>query len=393
MCPPGTDQTERGPPLWTLLAPKLQQQQPLPGSDVQDRLFYQQPSPQEFLRLGLQFNAFAKLARVAMSLADARIPALPSALDKPTPAPSPLEALAAELVDMITTRLSVDDQMALALCSTTLWCHVLYQVHAAYFQVQAPWAGTPVICTSTYLIDLPDAILKVVPEVSEQTKARDERIPTTRPRRRPRMAIARSWNWGAYSSFAKLEDIPSLEAQYGAAFDKHAAASGIPRHIQGLLRPVLNKISVERKHWKLRNLDAREIVRFQVTATDASGGVRTSVNGPCSWLTLDFVLIARICWTRPPYRYPGSEVSPAVEQMNRGVWAGHCFDVVEDLDGMADGEGWNDVTSKVEAEAELIMGELCGVRSSSELARTSKESPTVKISAMPTRKLTELQVR
>ncbi|KAJ7199677.1 hypothetical protein GGX14DRAFT_334835, partial [Mycena pura] len=298
------------------------------------------------------FNAFAKLARVAMSLADARTPALPPALDKLTPAASPLEALATELVDMITTRLSVDDQMALALCSTTLWCHVLYQVHAAYFQAQASWAGTPMICTSTYLIDLPDAILKVVPEVSEQTKAWDLRIANARPMYG--MAPARSWNWGAYSSFAKLEDIPGLEAQYGAAFDKHAAASGIPRHIQGLLKPALNKVSVERKHWKLRNLNAREIVRFQVTATDASGGVRTSVNG-CSWLTLDFVLIARICWTRPPYRYPGdSEVSPAVEQMNRGVWAGHCFDVVEDLDGMADGEGWKDVTSKVEAEAGLI---------------------------------------
>lgn len=167
MCPPGVDQTTRGSPVWTLIVPELEQRQPLPGMNggpaggLNDN-----GEPCEFLRDGLSWGAFEKLARVPIrepttTTTAATAAAFPSTL-RPSTANnslSPLETLPLELRRMIDAELSPTDQLAVGLCSRRLWHYCLGILRAAYRAATvAPWAGCRLACTSTWLTELPAPI-------------------------------------------------------------------------------------------------------------------------------------------------------------------------------------------------------------------------------------------
>ena len=73
------------------------------------------------------------------------------------------------------------------------------------------------------------------------------------------------------------------------------------------------------------------------------------------WLTLDRVLLLRICWCAP-YGEDSEEIDgmrgDVLLRIERGIWAGHCFDVVPSTEhAPSSGEGWSDVTQSTVKEA------------------------------------------
>ena len=79
--------------------------------------------------------------------------------------------------------------------------------------------------------------------------------------------------------------------------------------------------------------------------------------------TLDQVLLMRICWSAKRFP-PAPDAHPDI--FERGVWAGHCFDVValqEKTLLVADGENaWRDVTEEVVEQFRGLSGRLVSKR-------------------------------
>ncbi|KAJ7361234.1 hypothetical protein DFH08DRAFT_843520 [Mycena albidolilacea] len=346
MCPPGVDQTTRSSPLWTFLAPGLGQKQKLP-SDRKERWY--DAGPLGFFNSGLSWDAFGKLAHVGR---DSKSPFLLRQLVRAPVMSSRLEKLAAELLCIISAGLDVDDLIALGLCSQTLWCIAMCQLQDEYQRRKAPWAGTPIICTSTHLTSVPDSFRQVNPGLIEEMEAWEVRRQMATHRTRMGMSPIRRWNWGALNDYSEVVDVHSLSSQCLAAFSAKVESSGIPKKLQATLqRTMTNDLfrpsSVHnRSKWVLRNLDTKEVVHFQAVKREGfKDTVCLAVSG-LPWLTLDFVLTLRILWP-DLNRYN----DPQPSNVKVGAWAGHKFDVVEAAT-LEPGESWQDVTEDIAREAE-----------------------------------------
>ncbi|KAJ7805205.1 hypothetical protein B0H14DRAFT_3485375 [Mycena olivaceomarginata] len=254
MCPPGVDQTTRSSPLWTFLAPGLGQKQQLP-SDRKERWY--DAGPLGFFNSGLSWDAFGKLAHVGR---DRKSPFLLRQLVRAPDMSSRLEKLAAELLCIISAGLDLQDE-----CQRRM----------------APWAGTPIICTSTHLTSVPDS----------------------------------------FRQSGKLADT-QIGQKGGRACLPYAGGTGEPLNDYSEVVDV-HSLSSQCK-WVLRNLDTKEVVHFQAVKREGfKDTVCLAVSG-LPWLTLDFVLTLRILWP-DLNRYN----DPQPSNVKVGAWAGHKFDVVE----------------------------------------------------------------
>jgi hypothetical protein len=83
-------------------------------------------------------------------------------------APSTLESLPAELLSTVLSdnSLSLDDLIAVGLTSQTMWTHVLNRISC--LSRKSTWAGTPLICTGTYLKSVPQAVHTLEPDMKQQ---------------------------------------------------------------------------------------------------------------------------------------------------------------------------------------------------------------------------------
>ncbi|KAF8169024.1 hypothetical protein K438DRAFT_1774532 [Mycena galopus ATCC 62051] len=330
MCPPGTDQTTRSPPRWTLLAPGLGQKQPLPS--LYERRY--DAGPLGFFNSDLSWDAFGKLAHVGH---DTKSPFLLRQLVRAPDMSSQLEKLAAELLCIISAGLDVDDLIALGLCSQTLWCIAMCQLQDESQRRMAPWAGTPIICTSTYLTSVPDSFRQINPGLIEEMEAWEVLGRG--------MCPARRWNWRALNDYSEAVDVHSLSSQCLAAFSTKVESSGIPKKLQAALqRTMTDDLFRVHNHskWVLRNLDTKEVVHFQAMTHEDT--VCLAVSG-LPWLTLDFVLTLRILWPNL-----NRHNDPQPSNVKVGAWAGHKFDVVEAAN-LEPGESWQDVTEDIAREA------------------------------------------
>ncbi len=372
MCPLGVDQTQRRPPKWSLLAPELKQRQDLPNKSTEENKGCNYPSPIEFLSDGLSWGAFEKLARPTAlrgSEAQARTAFLPAWLEtqrRPAGAGalSALESLPTELLCMVTADLEIADRTALGLCSQQLWCHFLGGLRATYRAGVAPWAGRMVLCTSTWLTELPPAIYAAYPEIAESNAwwlARTDRHWGMPP--------ARRWNWDTFS-FADVAEVDP-EPRCLAAFEKHAVglSDGLRDELGSrITREFLcpRSAPADGGAWVLRNLDTREVVRFEKLPPTKTGGgegeeeeegTRIAVSG-YPWLTLDFALIMRICWSVGGSDYFEDSAEEAKRsRLDHGVWAAHRFELTEagELGLSGEKEGWRDVTDELVNEAKTFM--------------------------------------
>lgn len=350
MCPPGTDQTTRGgQERWSLLAPSLKQKQKLftttgNKSSLEWSMFLESVTP------GLELNLFSKLARPgksgcnALSTSRKTNVAATSGVAAATAviilSASRLEALPAEILALVLTsgRLSMRDQLNLGRSSQTLWMHVWRHIREDCRRRAAPWAGTSLIATGNWLQDLPQRLYDLFPEIQKR-----DRLWERGQIRRLGMCPARQWNADARGEYEDVEGKDRGREWLGAG--KEGGLS------MGLVESLEEAVEIRRgrgEKWMLRNLSMMEFVRLEIIEGDEQSegeGVQGVVIAGKESLSLDEILLMKICWTEPFIDI--SDEDDETTSITRGDWAGHRFDVVPEEDGGAVVEGWRDVTDEI----------------------------------------------
>ena len=355
MCGFEPDETTWSAARWNVLAPELGQRHEL----SKEKIGRTSPSVhiKEFLRWERSWGAFEKLARTEPDQPAVPITPLPPQFRNTSESLSPVELLPPELLRMVFSGLEVSDKVALGLCSQTLWCNFIHELQSFYRANIAPWAGKLIICTGSWLTDVPPEVHALYPEIDENERAR----PMTRNNRRRGMAAARRWNWDAYYLFTDVGC--GIESRCLEAFKAHTSSTSSSRMPEKLQEELCSKLKKGYLYpqrislgssWVLRNLNTREIVHFSLAKNDDGDHFRPVIGCSHPWLTLDFVLTMRICWLGH-LRDRGIELEAKrrIRPLHYGPWAGHRFDLIEaeDLDQT---EAWKDCTSDVASEAVIL---------------------------------------
>ncbi|KAM5349452.1 hypothetical protein ACJ41O_005957 [Fusarium nematophilum] len=349
------DQTMRSPQRWHILAPKREQiiKLPLFGDEERFRV-----APSHFCVHHLSFNAFKRLYDPLGTPTKASGESLMIVTEQAKPwksmVLSRLERLPSELLRMVFAFLETNDSVALGLCSRRLWSEAIPAARESYrsWSRDYSWAGTPIICTGTYLTRLPQSIYDIDPDAEPAPS------PTGMPGRVARgMPQPRRWNWVAVMDYDK---VPLMEDEaHRRAFWEHVDSSGIPqdlhKHMAADFSAFAGPRFVTGSRWYLRNHTAKEYIRMELVDAETSGGeVTVAVTGQ-PWLTLDVLLMWLIGWSgghtrswdddleienREPNqdaRLPSSNGLPDKEflrvvfqRVEAGLWAGHALDVVDE---------------------------------------------------------------
>lgn len=335
MCPPGVDQTTRMTQKWSILAPRLRQINRFPETPSFEKFSLDDESHEN--DDGITWDAWSKLARMTPTIHSHGV-GLYRTRRMASVKPSKLESMPTELIGMVLgdSELEREDVMAIGLCSDILWLHVLRHIEKDSQKNIAPWAGTELACTGTYLTDLPPSFEK--DNLAESSVAFSTY---------GRMCRARKINYAADKSYTQPAGDP--EQAWQSAFDaKIAIMSTIPstqvKYLKQDLLSVCSRLPPNSLDapWILRNLSTREYIRCRPGA--GVGGQRGFVEHPdTKWLRLDDALLMRIYWT---YEHV---------DLCRGKWAGHCFDIIplEDKGGNV-GDGWVDVTGGLVKDGEKL---------------------------------------
>jgi hypothetical protein len=356
MCPPGVDQTERGPQRWNILAPRLRKIHRLVTNGHRT---YRIRNPTEFLFNDQNsWNSWSKLAHLGTPHNAASRP-LSRRARRPSPL-SKLESLPSELLASIIDDAVLEkrDLMALALASETLWEHVLSHVEKECSLAKPSMAGVELACTGTYLIDLPESFAQ-----GELARSSVEIW------RGGYMCEARKVNWAAVEGYDAVEETP--EEAWRFAWKAHAELASFPARLARKLGvEFLGRCSALRGSspdalWVLRNLTTREYVRCRPGEGPMEKRGFVDCEDGRVKVRVDDVLLLRICWTKV-----GDWDDQEGLGIYRGQWAGHCFDIVmwERLDGV---EGWRDCTGEVLDQARMAAEKL-GTASLTPLPRKMK---------------------
>ena len=340
MCPPGTDQTERGAQQWQILAPRIKKVWRLEENRIFSDYSFERGVFQEERSCDLWF----KLARSARVSCNSCAP--PTACRSSSLAVSRLESLPAELLALILQQSSLEksDILALGLTSELLWLHVLQHIKKICRRAVAPLAGVEIACTGTYLTDLPKPFVK-----DDLFKS------SVRQTFRRGMCEARRINWAAREEYNAIDENP--EETWRTAFEAHnLTTAGIPGSVamkmagQFACTCSMPGGSDPDALWALRNLTTKEFVRCRPgTAFKGKHGYVDHPDMP--QLRVDDVLLLRICWTKFHPRRDSK-----VLRFRCGAWAGHCFDIVpiEEASTVPRADGWKDRTDEVVREAMTV---------------------------------------
>ncbi|KAF2170133.1 hypothetical protein M409DRAFT_19738 [Zasmidium cellare ATCC 36951] len=337
MCPPGTDQTTRGPQRWHLLAPSLKQSfRPFQSTGWSERNF----SDLSLSDLKNTTFAFRKLSRLNVTSSGVGEGPIPSKKQL-----SPIEDLPAELLALINRSLGETDILALGACSRTLWMHALQHIQADHRKSIAAWAGTPLIFTGSYLTTLPSTLYEKFPYLQQEEIEYDSRQRFDMGRGCPAngMCPARRWNWDAVSSYEAVDGKTCHEKWRSTLLTVPDLEQKTLQRLHGDLDKVF-RASVDGR-WFLRNLTLKQFVKLYVSGTNAPGQLQVNVSGS-PWLSLDMALLVRTRWSTP------GTISYEKEGEETGAWAGHCFDVVQE---QPEDEDWEDATVAVRDAAREIV--------------------------------------
>jgi hypothetical protein len=160
---------------------------------------------------------------------------------------------------------------------------------------------------------------------------------------------------------SKLSDIVSKELKFFPPHERHQIqrlGKNIDfRHFLG------NNLTC----WVLRNLTTQEFVKSTAVAVAPHLHKGHKIFG----LGFGEVLVARICWSSDP-----SCAMPYEGDIHRGVWAGHCFDIVSLATLKAEDPEltWRDVSEEVMQEVGAIWESEFGVEWKQVVEERVKES-------------------
>ncbi|KAG0648383.1 hypothetical protein D0Z07_5561 [Hyphodiscus hymeniophilus] len=163
MCTPGADHTMCRPQDWYVIAPELLQSHYIEVQDEERQWArYNQTLETKIFNPNVQWDAWGKLARPALSPGNTDPHSRSTRAVKTGEKLSMLEGLSNELLDMILKLLVLDkaDVVALGLSSQFLWQIVLRHIRAGYLKSASPWAGKMIAFQGSYSTDLPDAFNK-----------------------------------------------------------------------------------------------------------------------------------------------------------------------------------------------------------------------------------------
>ena len=348
---PGVDQTCRTTCLWNLLSPSTRQHQQL---NFQSDAYCW--SPRYFLQeSGSNFGAFEKLARLPcpppVNFNDTHGAARTEPL-------SLVEELPSELIGLILSEAGMSHReiIAFGLCSSELWLQTLSHIQRDVRDNTAPWAGKPLLCSGTWLTTLPPAIYERYPEEIEaerkyQNVLAQVHVPVsgtaTGRGSRGRSAWygpcpARVWNWTAVSEYENVRGIDCRQKWPEALTINMVDARLSPTasdKIWSDIRMVVdnNRAPIKANDWILLNVTTQQYVQLKLRRSEPGQSPQLYVAG-ARWLSLDQALILRICWGPDEME---------THRLHRGMWAGHCFEVIEDTGARA---GWDDVTFEIVEE-------------------------------------------
>ncbi|KAK0935828.1 hypothetical protein LTR29_012609 [Friedmanniomyces endolithicus] len=336
--------------LWNLLSPSTRQLQQL---NFQSDAYCW--SPRHFLQeSGSNFGAFEKLARLPCPPPIKFNHTHGAARTGPL---SLVEKLPSELIGLILSEAGMSHReiIAFGLCSSELWLQTLSHIQRDVRDDTAPWAGKPLLCSGTWLTTLPPAIYERYPEEIEAERKYQNvlaqvhvPVPGTATGRgsRGRSAWygpcpARVWNWTAVSEYENVRGIDCRQKWLEALTINMVDAGLSPTasdKIWSDIRMVLNnRAPIEANDWLLLNVTTQQYVQLKLRRSEPGQSPRLYVAG-ARWLSLDQALILRICWGPDEME---------THRLHRGMWAGHCFEVIEDTGARA---GWEDVTSEIVEE-------------------------------------------
>ncbi|PPJ55357.1 hypothetical protein CBER1_10078 [Cercospora berteroae] len=352
MCAPGVDQTERSPQRWSIHVPELKQELQLslaPGWEEKYTF------SEAFVNKKWQFGAFEKLLRrtyVATKRSDEDekrcdrvedvLSQLVSSSTPETKPLAPIERLPAELLNIILDDPDLDkkDKVALGYCSTTTWMFVKTHILADCKRNLISWAGQSLICTGTWLSDLPASIIELSPDYVEEQKDWDARRYRRGTGARYGPCPARMWNYRTSAESVDVEGM-DVEEEWMSALETWASLCGEevgPKVLEANLRQALRYDSGLRNEgstsFVLRNLTAREKVLLEVSYPDEKRKAAKVVVKGRPDVSLDAGLLTKICWGKSIIRERGHA---------KGSWAGHRFEIV-DVDMPEDEKNFVDVT-------------------------------------------------
>ena len=233
--------------------------------------------------------------------------------------PSPQEqsrlvSLPVDLILLIVDQLAFYDSKALSNTCWVLHNHLCKVVGARFRQTSARWANTPLIYAGEYMRSNPPGITTRVPKGFQLVP---QLLHTLEPP-----------GYNDLTVFDVLRHSDPTNVQH--CFP--------PRNILGV-----RKIFPPWRRWVLRNLTTKEYVYAHVfTSRNGRGG---GYDSPDTRSPLKFdigtLIFVNTCWS--------DDESAAMTGLNvRGRWAGHCFDIVEEVKLLQDmealGGGWVDVS-------------------------------------------------
>ncbi|KAH9823737.1 hypothetical protein Tdes44962_MAKER04481 [Teratosphaeria destructans] len=347
MCPPGVDQTTRTPQRWYVVSPANQQSHALfDGSRYIEDV-------KEFLQGGESWDAFRKLAKPS-TIARNTVPL--EAIMPQTTQLSPIEGMPAEIMSMILEdpALTREDRIAFGISSKTLWTHLLSHAQQDARRSLALWADTPLICTGTWLEDLPETIYTAYPNV----RAREQEYLKKSRRSRAWYGPCPSRGWNYRHIRGGDDTRPSCQETWLAAYEA-VASETVPESYRPRLQETLAAASAgpafwTQRDWILRNKTTKQF--FRVEVDQPQNGQEPCVHvRSAPWLSLDRALLLRVCWGVADWESRCSRTQERNLKLARGEWAGHCFDVVEDLS--FDVGQWRDVTKEIKEEGATCVPE------------------------------------
>ena len=339
------------PDEWALISPRLRtfaQVTRLPARSPPNAMFTMGVSsysrgPIEFLfQNNSSCNAWANLARPAVSK-ESRYPRLlPANYNRLIPF-SKLEELPTELLDMVFESLANEkiDVIALGLSSETLWSHALRHIERDSSRSMAPFAGTEIVVLGSNHHDLPDSF-------NDKNLA----ISSVSPKVKKTMVgwFPEPFYDSATSQYEKIDG--GTQSIWMNAWNNQTwSRLFIPLHKGKILETELfAKCSPRRNSsldavWILRNLTTKQYIRCIPSSSQTETAAYLD-HPNAGKLLVDDILMMKICWSR----WKGFDDEDCVYRgVYRGVWAGHCFDIVEfDPDKLkAEDQGWNDCTDMI----------------------------------------------
>lgn len=262
------------------------------------------------------------------------------------PTPATFSSLPKEVHDLIFRELDFVDVFFLGLTSRYLWNIARRLIGTFYASFIGNWVGQNIICVGHYTdpLDVPSGFL-TEQEKTELLEGFDEddlysddedacsKDDIGKPQNLYKLASVRYLNLGN----RELPTLRGISLNHGIA--------RIPKEVDWrTLHMEEQDFHPKASSWTLRNLTTHKYVRSE--SIDRRGGSQTGPHiGPPGF---GEAVLSRICWSTDP------NLSMAHNgTSHRGVWAGHCFDIITwdtfENEGLR-GTEWKDVSEEVADE-------------------------------------------